>query len=109
VTSLRQQLGLRPNAELSGSGAIRSNERLYDFMKKEKRIKTIEELRKLQHELLPCPFCGCKMGILIDGFGFTLKHSQDKTCECFIGSDSFSSYGCADNLAEDWNNRIDGI
>lgn len=77
-------------------------------MKKEKRIKTIYELQKLQSNLKHCPFCDCRMGIVLDGFGFTLIHTVDRTCECIISSDSFPSYGCADNLADDWNTRKGG-
>lgn len=76
-------------------------------MKKEKYIKTIEELKIMQRTLKPCPFCGSGMAIVLDGFGFTLRHSQDKTFECFIASDSFSSYGRVDNLIEDWNKRFE--
>jgi|ADurb_Leu_01_Slu_FD_contig_21_3507400_length_295_multi_3_in_0_out_0_1 hypothetical protein len=72
-----------------------------------KRIKTIDELKTLQKKLLPCPFCGCKMGIFLDGFGFTLKHTEERSGSCFIAYDSYSSYGCADSLADDWNQRSD--
>ena len=71
----------------------------------EKNIKTIDELKELQDNLKLCPFCGTRMGIFLDSFGFTLKHQDNRDCECIIGQDSYGWYGRPDRLAEDWNQR----
>lgn len=58
-------------------------------------------------ELLPCPFCGCKMQLVEKGTNMYYEHPDN---DCFLAS-ADSEYGCVwfdatDNKSRaDWNRR----
>jgi len=66
------------------------------------RIK--EEVNKMK----PCPFCGCKMSILITPNWGLQWHGDHSDCQCVLESNPSASYGRIESLMDDWNMRTGG-
>ena len=55
-------------------------------------------------ELLSCPFCGCKMGIL--HLGLWRWYGEHKT-GCVLAGNPSHAYGRCEDLVRAWNTRQD--
>jgi len=68
-----------------------------------KKDPSLNDVENMVDSLLPCPFCGCTIGILITqnwGFQWYGEH-----CQCILEGNPSASYGRPESLVEDWNSR----
>ena len=62
------------------------------------------KIRKAAAKLKSCPFCKCKMGILVEHDGF-YKWQGNHDMRCVLWGDYSGAYGCLESLVEEWNKR----
>lgn len=77
----------------------------WGVLKEETKEIDASQIQNLAKKLLPCPFCGCTIDLVVFGGGFGFGWTGEHKDCCIIEMNPSHCYGRPESLLNDWNRR----